>query len=345
MIKNSGFTFIEISFGLLISSLLVLMLFQVQGSLFRLTRRIDAELAYMHTVPILLHQMERDFSAILVPEPIYEQIAKKLKSKKRGNEGEVPEGEKQEKLQSEKSPESPDKKKEASIDWDKVQPFFCKKQDASIILSCITTSARPLFQRSNKRLVRVVYSIEPESEDISSYLVKRAETEDLFEEDPAVLLKNSFVLARGLRSCIVRLIAPSTSTAEESGAVKKGDLEKTEIRALPTTTLDSWEFDVASEAYVSLLPLAIELDAVWQKSGVEGSWPCVSSVSLVASLDVLAQMELLRARVGGQQKNQNSPADNSNSFLNNKDSASLKRLSGQGKENAGSVSRQQGGRV
>lgn len=306
MKKKAGFSLIEITFGLLISSILSVMLFQVNGTLSRLSQSIESSLGYIRTVPLLIHQLERDLSAAYVPLPIYDAIVQDWKKKKTGQQVKpLLEG------ASSADPEKKEvkgvaEKKDPLEKWTTVEPFFCQVEEgAGLKISVITTSALPSFQYTVPRLVKVVYQVRPGKDDSETFDIFRLESVDFFEqEDSDVVEKDSALLVSGIESLKVRLFGQEKPAEDTGGAsdAKDSDTQGDEKKMIPPTETSGWNKADSLEQFAGLLPLRIEFEGVVRTGPGGRSYPFIFSIPVHAAYGSMVALKELRKQEPKKQK-------------------------------------------
>ncbi len=301
MRRLSGFSLIEITFGLLISSILSVMLFQVNGTLSRLSQSIESSLAYIRTVPLMAQQLERDISAIYVPMPIYSIIARSWKEKKAGlpdkkeQGGAVGVGESADKQEDDTASADVKKKDKDSLEkWKPVEPFFCEVvDDEKLNISLITTTTLPSFQRTVPRLVRVDYRVLPDAEFPGTFKVWRSQSFDIFgdvakEGD----IQGGDVLVSGIESLKVRMIgaAKKEGSPAEKDSTKSGEEPSEQPSLSASEEATRWNKKDAEEKFASLLPLAVEFEGVLRSGPGGRTHSFFFSIPIAASFGSMVEL-------------------------------------------------------
>jgi len=305
MKRSSGFSLIEITFGLLISSILSVMLFQVNGTLSRLSQSIESSLGYIRTVPLMSQQLERDISAVYVPAPIYQVIERSWKKEKSPDDAVQNDnkGVTNASLVAEAgTAEQGDAKKAADVldKWEKIEPFFCESVDEKkLTLSFITTTTMPSFQRTVPRIVRVEYRVLPDEEGPGTFQVRRFQTFDLFAAgEGSGEQAAGDLLASGIESLKVRMIGASKDSkeAETDAAPLAGDVEAAKSSLAASQAATSWNKKDAEEQFASLLPLAIEFEGVVRSGPGGQTYPFFFSIPVASAFGSMVELDALHRK-------------------------------------------------
>jgi prepilin-type N-terminal cleavage/methylation domain-containing protein len=164
---QKGFSLIEVTFGLLISSMIALILFESLSQSNKILSRVVSVSSIERKVALMQHQLETDFSGIFPPRII---------------EKEDDEQESQDKdREKEKSPSSkkPDKKEKEQENGFKTFSFESDDRGFVSILSFVTTNPLSVYQQPSPRAVRVAYRVIADPENQGKLLLIRQESEEL----------------------------------------------------------------------------------------------------------------------------------------------------------------------
>jgi len=164
---QKGFSLIEVTFGLLISSMIALILFESLSQSNKILSRVVSVSSIERKVALMQHQLETDFSGMFPPRII---------------EKEDDEQESQDKdREKEKSPSSkkPDKKEKEQENGFKTFSFESDDRGFVSILSFVTTNPLSVYQQPSPRAVRVAYRVIADPENQGKLLLIRQESEEL----------------------------------------------------------------------------------------------------------------------------------------------------------------------
>ncbi len=299
MKRISGFSLIEITFGLLISSILSVMLFQVNGTLSRLSMSIESSLGYLRAIPLLVNQLERDIGAAYVPRQVYQLIEREFtqdnKKDQKDEKSVQASSPKMEKEDSNKKNDESAKDQDLLARWKSVEPFFCLVEDEQkLTLSVITTTSLPSFQRSVPRLVKVEYRITPDANMPGTFEVRRRQTYDIFDEqkDGETSAEGELVID-GIESLKVRMIGPA-KRAEEAVAQTEEKPAGSEVQpvaaSLSSEEATSWNKKDAQEKFASLLPLAVEFEGVLRSGPGGRTHTFIFSIPVAAAFGSMVEL-------------------------------------------------------
>lgn len=247
MTLKKGFTILEVVFGLLISSMIALILFQSLTQTNGILGRVTALTALERRVMLLQQQFETDFSGIFAP-----QLAER-------DEEDSQEGGKEKLVKKEeRNKRDGDLQEEQSTGF-KTFTFESDERGFVKILSFVTTNPLSVYQQPSPRAVRVAYRVIPDSENEGKLLLIRQESADelslkKFEDaTKKVTIKTgqvpirSYEIARNIENIkfefyIEKLEKPEPEkkqTDSEKSSPKKDTKKEEKPRAY--FTLDEWK--------------------------------------------------------------------------------------------------------
>ena len=251
MMLRKGFTVLEIVFGLLISSMIALILFQSLTQTNGILGRVTALTSLERRVMLLQQQFEADFSGIFAPQLI-----------ERDDEEEEEKGEKEK----EPAPKKEEKKKkegelqEEQSTGFKTFTFESDERGLVKILSFVTTNPLSVYQQPSPRAVRVAYRVIPDPENEGKLLLVRQESaEELslkkFEQatNKATIKTGqvpirSYEIARDIENIKFEFFVekrqkpePEKKQGESEKPADKKDEKKEEEKPRVYFTLDEWK--------------------------------------------------------------------------------------------------------
>jgi len=164
-LRTSGLSIIEISIAMLISSLLTLALYQAFNTSQKVSESISATMNAEQSFAIGYNQLEKDFSAIFVPERVFAELIEKNSKKP--------------------TDKTPDKNSEKSTDQkqEKEKPpfkdiFVCTLKDKDLeSISFLSTHSLPLYNSKSPNAVRVVYRLTPQQNSDFFALTRQESTQ------------------------------------------------------------------------------------------------------------------------------------------------------------------------
>lgn len=176
MMLRKGFTLLEVVFGLLISSMIALILFQSLTQMNGTLTRVTALTSLERRVMLLQQQLETDFSGIFAPqltERDDEDLEEEEKKKEKASQKE------------EKNKKEEDLQEEQDTGF-KTFTFEADDRGFVKILSFVSCNPLNVYQQPSPRAVRVAYRVSADSENEGKLLLIRQESEELslkkFEE-------------------------------------------------------------------------------------------------------------------------------------------------------------------
>jgi len=258
-----GISFVEITLGLFISSMLSVFLFQFFGQITKTSKTIGASLEYVTTIPTVFDQLERDITGIYVPEILYEPKKKRKVPKAIDAKGK--------KVKQSPTPEAVEEKETPEV---RPIAFFCEsKNNQFMLLSFITTNHLPRFKQKDPERILVVYRLIPDKEYPDSFALVRQQSTDIlmplkkFEENAVV----EYMLLRRIKRFKVTLVTPekekSPSKAQNPGqpvVAEKGASAKTEKPKI--TSEFSWTPDEAKKKMGVFIPSYIGIEGAYADS-------------------------------------------------------------------------------
>lgn len=234
---RSGFVLIEVLLSLAIGSILALLLFQSMGSLSKTYQKIYAVSSVQRRLTLLQQQFERDFSGIVAPKISLE------------DEREPDKKEEERKQSKEKKAQVKSEGKESKEKTYRVPHVFFSQNDGKgncVKLTCLTTNPVMVYGDQPPRLVRVVYSLEPDPEHEGLFLLARQQSDNLdfkaFSKQGSESIKK-FTISDGIASYKVSYLVPQV---EENNTDKKPeskeDKKKEDKKKREFKTLTDWPY-------------------------------------------------------------------------------------------------------
>ena len=253
--KTSGFTLIEITIALLISSMLTLLLYQSFSQAQRSARNSSSVLDVITAMPIAYNQLEKDFSTIFVPERVFKELAEKATSKAGSPQAAVQTAPQAGGSDSEK------KKKEPFKDV-----FVSTVKDKKLeLISFISTHSLALYDAVVPHAVRVVYRLVPLADSPDLFSLVRQETTTL--DMPLAKFKDEKIreydLIRGIKDVKVEFLVPEKE--KEDPTKQAGKEQKKEQQPKKYITLERWESDTSEGEKKTdyLIPAYINVSGVF----------------------------------------------------------------------------------
>lgn len=266
--QTYGFTLIEITIALFISSMLTLLLYQSFSQAQRAARNSSALIDAVTAMPIAYNQLEKDFTTIFVPARVFSDIADKAQKK---------EGASSPAQTTASSPEESDKKpKEPFKDI-----FVSTLQEKNLAqLSFISTHSLALYNTVVPHAVRVLYRLMPTVDNPKIFTLVRQETTTLdmplkkFKEEKV----REYDLMRGVKELRVELLVPEKEPeAEQQPGQEKQEQKQTKQEQQPKKyiTLDKWEGDSekGDKKTEHLIPAYIHVIGVLIDPATEREYP------------------------------------------------------------------------
>lgn len=248
MILRKGFTILEVVFGLLISSMIALILFQSLTQTNGILGRVTALTSLERRVMLLQQQFEVDFSGIFAP-----QLAE------RDDEDEEEKGAK-EKEEPKKEEKKDGELQEEQLTGFKTFTFESDERGFIKILSFVTTNPLNVYQQPSPRAVRVAYRVVSDPENEGKLLLIRQESaEELslknFEQatNKATIKAGqvpirSYEIARNIENIKIEFFVekrqkpePEKKQDESEKIADKKDAKKEEEKPRVYFTLDEWK--------------------------------------------------------------------------------------------------------
>ena len=165
---QKGFSLIEVTFGLLISSMIALILFESLSQTNGILSRVVSVSSIERRVALMQQQFETDFSGMFPP-----RIIEKDDDEEAGDQG------KDEKKEKPSPPKKEDKKEKEQENAFKTFSFESDERGFVKILSFVTTNPLSVYQQPSPRAVRVAYRVIADPENQGKLLLIRQESEEL----------------------------------------------------------------------------------------------------------------------------------------------------------------------
>lgn len=246
MILRKGFTILEVVFGLLISSMIALILFQSLTQTNGILARVTALTSLERRVMLLQQQFESDFSGIFAP-----QLAER---------DDEQEGEKESVSKKEEKKKKDGELQEEQSTGFRTFTFESDERGLVKILSFVTTNPLSVYQQSSPRAVRVAYRVVSDPENEGKLLLIRQESaEELslkkFEQatNKATIKTDqtpirSYEIARDIENIKFDFFVekrqkpePEKKHSESESLADKKDEKQEEEKPRAYFTLDEWK--------------------------------------------------------------------------------------------------------
>lgn len=236
----------EVIISLVIAPMLALLLFQSIGSMSKTYQKIFSVSSVQRRFTLLQQQFERDFSGIIAPEI-------NLEDERDPDQKEISDEDQKE-----------DKKKKAEVKTDadkekktrtyRVPHVFFSKNDNKgncIQLTCLTTNPVGMYGQQTPRLVRVVYSFEPDPEHEGLFLLARQQSDildfkEFSKQGPKAIRK--FTISDGIETFKVSYLIPKKEdkeskilTEEEKKRIEE-DKKKRKKKVKEFITVTDWPY-------------------------------------------------------------------------------------------------------
>ena len=243
---KSGFSLIELVIAMVISSFVVLSIYQVIDQVRRNTLRIEESVQYSDVVVRLDQEFTRTLSGMMVPGIPLIADTKATDTV-------------QTTTQVNAQKKSPEKKQ---TEESKTPPFFAEiKNDKLVRLNCVTLNPLAVYDAISPRPVRVEYRLEEQQyEGNTSHRLVRQELRDLSLKEQDELQKAPvYELLDNVTSFSVRVLMPDLENKPEP----------TEENKKPEYTFKEekpWGPNSEDEKHAKLLPHAVIIDIVWKSN-------------------------------------------------------------------------------
>ncbi len=220
-----GQILIEVLVALAISSMLSLILFTTSSQISSGVASTFARIVRNDRFMLFYRQWDRDLAGAFIP-----LIAKTKEEEKKTEEKKTPAGEEKK----EEAPTKPGQQKLEPLE----KSFVLQSAEKNLkLFTFITTNPLPTFGATKPRMVRVVYTLEPEPRRKDAYRLLRQELENI---DPAEIEKKStksFAIIDGVKELTLELVAivrekaqeAKPTTAEGAQKEKEGEVQEKEI--------------------------------------------------------------------------------------------------------------------
>ncbi len=270
-----GMTLIEISIGLMIASMMSVMLFRFLRQTTKVSQTVEATLDYTDIIPLAYDQLERDITAIYVPDALYE---KKPAGKKGAAAGTVTTGKSAAAGSAAgKTAEAPAKPPEEDQE-PRPTAFYCELKDKRFLtLSFITTNRLVSFKQQDPYRMQILYRTVPDEQHEGLLKLVRQQSSDIrlplkkFEEGAVP----AFTLMRGIKSCSLHLFSPQIKKSQKA---LKSASEATEQQMAQQATeetkerqeekklekLDAWIPDEMKKKLGVYIPAYIEIEGIFE---------------------------------------------------------------------------------
>ena len=217
MNRTPGFSLIELIVGLLIMSIFSILLYSVYSQTVRSTKSIQSINDYTLLIPKIYNQIEKDIFALFIPEQIWHELEKKnLPST---------EPKKNQSNQNKKSSVDQEEQLKSIVPTD---IFYSDTQDKNLnIISFISTHSLVHYTTSVPYLTRIVYTLEPHSDNKNLFRLIRYELADLTKEFKYLGKTNnkktidSHYLLSHIKNLSLKFLIPKKSNSEIKPEQKK----------------------------------------------------------------------------------------------------------------------------
>lgn len=203
---HKGFILMEVLFSLVIGSMLALLLFQSMGSLSKTYQKIFSVSSVQRRFTLMQQQFDRDFSGITAPKISLED--ERDPNKKDHDDLD------EKKNEPKKAEVKTDKDKQTEKKTYRVPHVFFSKNDDNgncVQLTCLTTNPVAVYGQQTPRLVRVVYSLEPDPEHEGLFLLARQQSDVLDFKEFSKQEKNvirKFTISDGIEKLKISFLIP-----------------------------------------------------------------------------------------------------------------------------------------
>lgn len=216
---HKGFILMEVLLSLVIAPVLAMLLFQSLGSMGKTYQKIFSVSTVQRRFTLIQQQFERDLSGIIAPKVSLEDERKPDDKKDDSKNDEKDEGKKAE-VKTDK-----DQKKKKKVY--RVPHVFFSKNDTKgncMQLTCLTTNPVTVYGQQTPRLVRVVYSLEPDPEHEGLFLLARQQSDildfkEFSKQDGKAIRK--FTIADSIEKLKISFLIPKESEKESKSKEKE----------------------------------------------------------------------------------------------------------------------------
>lgn len=260
--QTRGFTLIELSIALVISSMLTLLLYESFSQAQRSARNSNSLMDAAMVMPVVYNQLEKDFTAMFVPERVFKDLAEKSKKKDASQPAPQAEGADKEK-----------KKQEPFKD------IFLYTTQEKIFerMSFISTHSLALYDTVVPHAVRVLYHLEPLADKPGLFSLVRQETTKLdmplakFKEEKV----RAYDLMRSVKNLKLEFLVPEKEPeepAQEGKEQKKASQPQApkKYRTLTTWAGDGGEGEKKPEY---LIPAYINVSGIFVDPSTDREYP------------------------------------------------------------------------
>lgn len=290
MMQRKGFTFIELSISLFLAAVLSLLLYRSLSESQRTVQTINSMVDFAFAAPAAYNQLERDITALFVPERVFKDLEEKNKQSATNNNN--------------------DKQK-------KQEPFkniFVGTAGADkniTALSFLSTNSLILYAAVKPRSVRVMYRLVPDADRPGLFTLTRQETVDLetplakFSEGSAI---RSYDLMRSIKNFTVHYKVPEKK--EEPQKANAQGQQKPQQKKGPTayTTLDTWDGEEAAQKTGSMIPAFVLIKGVFMDIVTEREYDFEWRFEIMAFADVAERAAKAKKKSSEKKEEPKSPA-------------------------------------
>jgi prepilin-type N-terminal cleavage/methylation domain-containing protein len=235
---TQGFTFIELTIALLITSIVAFMIYQSFEQTQRSVKQIDALMDYTLSMPTVYNQLGKDITALFVPERAFKELDERAKKAQKKDKPAA---------QAEQQNPEPDKeKKEKKLEPLKNIFYLTAKEKNFESLSFISTHSLSLYNSVVPNNVRIMYRLMPQVN--GRFRLTRQEITKLGTSlnDFSSEKIRSYDLLSEIKSLSVLLFVPEkleVPTKKEQKDQKEQQQQKPKKRVYKE--LNQWQFDAA----------------------------------------------------------------------------------------------------
>lgn len=209
----------ELLLSLVITPVLALLLFQSIGSMGKTYEKIFSVSSVQRRFTLVQQQFDRDFSGIIAPEI-------SLEDERDPNKKDYDDLD-EKKDEPKKAEVKTDKDKQTEKKTYRVPHVFFSKNDSNgncVQLTCLTTNPVTVYGQQTPRLVRVVYSLEPDPEHEGLFLLARQQSDILdfkeFSKQNTNVIRK-FTISDGIEKLKISFLIPKKPDKDSKSKAKE----------------------------------------------------------------------------------------------------------------------------
>lgn len=285
--QSHGFTLIEVTIALLISSMLTLLLYQSFSQAQRSARNSSSVMDAVSVMPIAYNQLEKDITTLFVPARVFADIAEKAKKKDGQSTAPAPQAEGTEK----------DKKKKEPFKDVFISTLKEKNLES---ISFISTHCLALYDTVVPHAVRVVYRLVPLADNPKLFSLVRQETPQL--DKPLAKFKEEKIreydLMRGVKDFKIEFLVPEKEQEPAQGEKKEQKKEQKPKAPPKYITLDRWAGEGAEGEKKTdyLIPAYVNVSGVFVDPVTERDYPFEWKFSVPVFDDVALRVKKAQSK-------------------------------------------------